>query len=259
MNPSRNQTNGPGGFHAGGLTGLATSLRAQYGATDDGFLLEIEPLSVVEAFRLWPEVAPEDASTVLVAIDDANDEVPPALRGQARFGVVPCERLDENAVIVPADRLARMAIVTPADALVAVAIDGPVEPADAEAIRRSIRTGGGVLAVEVRALLAATAIGERALRIETRDKHLAAAFVADGIRRYVANLLHRWPVDIAIPEPRLVLSALERTGHLSIRAIETEIYPTSIDIGLGTHADGAAQPAQTSLIFDICSGTWHGE
>ncbi len=257
MNPARippDDAARAGGAH---LRGLSTSLRARFAAIEGGFLLEIEPLSTVEAFSLWPTLVPARSSSLLIAIDE-GDDAPPALTA-SRFAAGYGERLDDTAVVVPAAQLADLAVVTPADTLVAVAIDGPIEPADARALRRSTRAGRSPLSTEVRAVLAATAIGERALRIETREPRVAAAFLGEALRGYVASILHRWPSEIGRPDPGLVLTVLERTGYVSVRAIETEVYPTSIDVGLGTHADGAARPAQTSLIYDVCSATWHGE
>jgi hypothetical protein len=52
---------------------------------------------------------------------------------------------------------------------------------------------------------------------------------------------------------------LKGTGTLTVRPIETEIFSTSIDVGIGTNNDGTTKPADRSLIFDIPSNSWHDE
>ena len=42
-----------------------------------------------------------------------------------------------------------------------------------------------------------------------------------------------------------------------MKAIETEVFSTFVDVGIST--SGAAAPADSMMIYDIHSDTWHGE
>jgi hypothetical protein len=59
------------------------------------------------------------------------------------------------------------------------------------------------------------------------------------------------------PDLGLVDSILHRTGYLSIRPIETEVFSTFVDVGVST--SGCNEPADSLMIYDIHSDTWHGE
>ena len=63
--------------------------------------------------------------------------------------------------------------------------------------------------------------------------------------------------NIAPPDLGLVDSILHRTGTISIRPIETEVFSTFMDIGISTI--GPATQADYTLIYDIFSDSWHGD
>ena len=126
-------------------------------------------------------------------------------------------------------------------------------------MRRAAETGRSPLEGDLRVSFAIRSIGDRAVRLEMRDRSGPIAIVAEALRDYLAAL-SGWDRDtIGRPDLELVDHLLDRTGHLSVRPIETDVYPTSIDIGIGTDGSGAVRPADTSLVYDVHARTWHGE
>jgi hypothetical protein len=141
---------------------------------------------------------------------------------------------------------------------VAVLVEGPVEPADAAAIGRALGAGYGALDGDLRAVASARVRNDRTTVIEARDAEDAVRFLAAMLRRYVATVTKHTVENVAMPDEGLLLHALERTGRITIRPIETEMYATFIDIGISTSEDIDGAPADTSLIYDRVSNTWHG-
>ena len=84
----------------------------------------------------------------------------------------------------------------------------------------------------------------------------ALVFIAERLRRYVADVRRVSPRLVRRPDSGLVDRLLDRSGFMRLRPIETEVHSTAIDIGIGTNAD-ALDAADTSIIYDLCSGTWH--
>ena len=99
----------------------------------------------------------------------------------------------------------------------------------------------------------------RAVHVDARTRDQSARFVAESFRQYLAAVRLQPSGKVNAPEVPLIESLLDRTGRIAVRPIETEIYSTSIDVGVSTESSGATVPANTSLIYDVHSGTWHGD
>ena len=99
--------------------------------------------------------------------------------------------------------------------------------------------------------------GDRRLHLESRDELHALRIVAESFRHYVAALRQRPIKTIAAPESWMMQRLLATDGIISVRPVETEVFSTSIDIGIcTTDRDG---PANCSLIYDVPANSWHDE
>lgn len=236
-----------------GIAGLLSPLRATFESSDTGFLLAVEPMRSVDLADPWAHLADAapDMTTILIPVDDAagplptlNEQIAPVDLGRGAHAVTPT--------------WFSAAVGRHALDHVAVLVEGPVEPADAAAIGRSLEAGYGALEGDLRAIASARVQNDRTTVIETREAEDAVRFFGATLRRYVAAVMKRAVEDVALPDEGLLLKVLERTGHVTIRPLETEMYATFIDIGMSTACDVEAGPADTSLIYDRVSNTWHG-
>ena len=176
-----------------------------------------------------------------------------------RLGIPIIEQFGDNLLLLSHDSLRELLALTDPDGLVAVLVEGVIEARDAAAIGRALETGETALKSECRAIAAMLIVKDRAVTIETRTRDQAAGFVAHNFRHYLSALRDRPADDFASPEVPLIENLLLRTGRLSVKPIETEVYSTSIDVGISTSSNGEVRPADDSLIYDIISNTWHGD
>ncbi len=246
------------------LAGLLSTMRAELKDTDFGYSLEIEPMRAINALRPWKRLADrhDTEAAILWAPAPAGngDSGTNSLAALARRLDVPViEQFNEHQLLLDHEALRDILALTDSDGLVAVLVDGPIEPADAEAIDLALRAGETPLKADCRAVAAMRIVKDRAVAIETRTRRQAAVFVADNFRQYLAALRDRPADDFSSPETSLIEDLLLRTGRLAVRPIETEVYSTSIDVGVSTISNGEIRPADGSLIYDITSDTWHGE
>jgi hypothetical protein len=77
------------------------------------------------------------------------------------------------------------------------------------------------------------------------------------LRHHAADALRRRPRDIAAPELDVTAALLGRDG-LSLRGLETQVYPGFLDIGIAG-VSREASPASQSVIYDRVTGAWHTE
>ncbi|MDY7107396.1 MAG: hypothetical protein SYC29_02050, partial [Planctomycetota bacterium] len=253
--------------HARGrsLAALLSPMRATLEKTDQGLALQLEPMRAADAVRPWSQLQfNTDAHTLVLRPSAQRDGSPDAadgsladLAGQLDLPLVGV--LDAEQLVLDLKGLRELTEATALDGLVLVMIDGPIEASDGAAIARALRAGRSPLESELRAVAALEVRHDRGVRLEVRDLDHAAAFVAENFRHYLAALRDR-PVDhFAAPEPTLIGRLLDRTGRMTVRPIETEVYSASIDVGVSTSSNGELRPADGSLIYDIPSNTWHGD
>ena len=140
----------------------------------------------------------------------------------------------------------------------AVCVDGPIEEADAKAIEDALVSGGNLLEADIRT--AASVLSHSGLvEIQSRDKHPLLAVVAEMIRSYVSQIVSCHPMELPLPDPDLINRLMSATGRLAIRPLETDVYPDFVDLGVVLQEDEEAGPANTSVVFDLCSRTWHSD
>lgn len=144
--------------------------------------------------------------------------------------------------------------------VVAVRIDGPVEESDATAIFDALAAGQSPLDVELRAeAVMEVRCGNRVM-VTSRNEEDILRFVADSLRHYLASVRNVAAATLAAPDLGLVHALLDRSGQITVRPLETEVYSTAIDVGVSTgDQHGGMRPADQSLIYDIHSDTWHGD
>ena len=247
------------------LAALLSPMRATLSKTACGFALQLEPMRAVDALDPWGRLLPSAAARTLVirrtsGRGSAGDDDHLSLAALAdRLGLPIADRLDEEQLVLDTAALRELAAVTALDGLLVVLIEGPIERGDGLAISRAVRAGRSPLEGDLRAIAALEVRHDRAVMFETRDIDQAAAFVAENFRHYLAALQGRPVERIAAPELALVERMLDRTGRMTVRPIETEVYSASIDVGISTSSNGELRPADGSLIYDIPSNSWHGD
>ena len=97
------------------------------------------------------------------------------------------------------------------------------------------------------------------LQLDSRDETDALRTVAESFRHYIA-FQRRMPVSaIAPPESWQMRRLLDLEGEIYVRPIETEVFSTSIDVGVCAEPGGPTRPADRSLIYDVLTDTWHDE
>jgi len=239
-----------------GLAGLLAPMRAELTPTGPGFALEVEPMRAVDAFRPWCRLAEPPMEAVLMADETDGESLADVAE---RLGVPLIARFDANVLVLDPLACAGLIARHPMTGFAAVLVDGPVERHDAAAIASAISANGAALGSELRAIAAVTVPPDRTVRIETRSRRVAAMFLAENFRQYLAAATGRPAAELAAPEAALVEGLLDRTGRLAVRPIETELYSTWIDVGVNTETSGETRPADASLIYDLPSRSWHGE
>jgi hypothetical protein len=233
-----------------GLAALLAPLRAAVEPTEFGATLALEPMHAVDALRPWQRLDPDHRCTVLV-IGEVGVMPGPVIPVLDRFAP-DCVAMDDLS-------FGELVTTRGMNGLCAVLVDGPLDAGDAAAIGGAVRRGASPLPADLRAVAALRVTGDRTVHVDLRTPAQAVPFVAENLRLYLAALSRRRWDDIALPEDRLVEELLARTGSLSVRPIETEVYSTFVDVGVGTGRGGEPTPADAALIYDVPGNGWHGE
>lgn len=262
------------------LTSMLVAMQARQETTSSGFALRLTPLRFADAMRRWADLETLQKSvTLLIDHHPRNSRNPrnfrqsrnprnpqnsrlnaSSLADLARTKGIAIEEVFSESMILLDDEALNLFVRAglPTN-LCAVRIEGLVEYTDARAIEQAIGTGRSPLEVELRASAFLTMESPRCLYFETRESEQVAMLVGEALRHYVAALRNRPVENIMPPQNWQVSRLLEIQGTISIRPIETEVYSTSIDIGICVKAGELLGPANCSLIFDVFSNTWHDE
>lgn len=239
-----------------GLAAMLDPMRGRMADASYGVTLVLEPLRPWDAVDAWRSLASDESITTLIIL-------PPLGRNAAANASVPvvaAEFNDRHRVADTIDGRAGVRTEHLEQGGWLVAIEGPIEPADAVAIERAVDLGQSPLDAEVRAIAAIRVTEGRVLEAHARHREIAERFIAQAFRRYLANLRGGAVARIASPEPGLIARLTDRRDEFLVRPIETEVYSTSVDIGITHHDDaGTVLPADLSLIYDVYSNTWHGD
>jgi hypothetical protein len=246
------------------LAGLLAPMRARLDQTASGYALTVEPMRAVDALKPFLQLAPTEFGLTLLCgeVDQAagstrDDRSVASIARQHGINVV--EQFTERSVLVDEQALRALASRAQLDGLTAILIDGPVEQSDVDAIDAAVAQGGSALDAELRAVAAMHVLEDRVVTLETRESRDASRLAAENFRHYLAALRGRPSRQFAAPEAAIVERLLEYSGEIAVRPIETEIFSTSIDVGVSTQPEGDTHPADQSLIYDVYSNSWHGE
>ena len=136
-------------------------------------------------------------------------------------------------------------------------VHGSVELGDAKAIVHEVSQSGSPLTADFRMQSIVTSKDGKSVSAHVREYDDALTLAATAISQYASTLLC---VPVSSPDLGLVDSILHRTGYISIRPIETEVFSTFIDVGISTNnGSGIPEPADSMMIYDLHSDSWHGE
>jgi hypothetical protein len=131
-------------------------------------------------------------------------------------------------------------------------VNGPIEMGDANAIINSISSSSSPLSVECRMQSMIASTDQGGISAHVREQDDALALVAEAFRQYASNLLNS---SASAPDLGLMATLFEQGDEISVRPIETELFSTFIDIGIAS----PTKNAESALIYDIHSDTWHGD
>jgi hypothetical protein len=247
----------------GGVNGLAAMLRPMEAAlheTTTGSRLELSPMHAGDALRAL--VATERTELLISHVVQSawsGPTGPLELREVCRrLGIAVVAEIDGAVILRPAAAL-RLLGTVPTTAVTVTCVDGPVEARDARAILAAIDRGACPLEIELRANDVLRVRDDRVVDLAGRRRETLLSIIAEDFRLYVSALL-RDPDDVhGAPETWQIERLLDESGYLTVRPIESEIYSTSIDVGIGTVVSPTARPATRSLVYDRPSRTWHDE
>jgi hypothetical protein len=277
----------PGSAPSDGLpvAGLS-SMTAALTETDFGWSLDLSPMRAFDALRIWSKLTNRsDAGTLLFAVELAEQPGEPSTRsriskstGRAQsiseladhLGIEVIDQFGDDQLVLDDLALRELIGMTMTRRMTCVLVEGPIEARDVRAIVRASQTGQNPLGVEFRAVAAMTVHDDRRITIETRTRDQALRLVAENFRHYVAAVQDQ-PVDaFGSPDLWQLERLLGISGMLTVRPIETDVFSTSIDVGVSTTASNESapdeaglpldcRPADRSLIYDLPSHTWHDE
>jgi hypothetical protein len=131
---------------------------------------------------------------------------------------------------------------------------GPVEPGDRLAIGTAIERQDDPLDFELRAdLILRSQSG--GVRYICRSHETLLDIAALLLQQHAAQALSSAVANVPLPESGVVDAVLGDKG-LSLRSIETDVFPSFLDIGIADAVQEAA-PATRSVIFDRVTSAWH--
>jgi hypothetical protein len=131
-------------------------------------------------------------------------------------------------------------------------IQGAVEEGDANAIIREVSNAISPLCADFRMQSVVTSSDGESVCAHVREYDDALMLAATALGRYMSDLLGE---NVNDPDLGVMDTLLHKTGTLSIRPIETESFSSFVDVGVSTGQSN--EPADTAIIFDIHSNSWH--
>ncbi len=288
MNPSidnafsNGDSNQPSGFTAPGKS-LASSLspmQAKLTETDFGWMVKLSPIRAFDALRIWSPLTADGESedgqepfsllfdVSLAKRESTNRELCSPQAGGAlgrladHFGIATTGRFcyESGDQLIMHDMAQRELIgMLHTRRMRSVLVAGPIEQRDAHAIVKAIDADISPLLVEFRAIAAIEVMRDRLATLQTREKNHALMLVAENFRHYLSAVRTRPVQEFAAPTVSQVERLMSVTGSMTIRPIETDVFSTSIDVGISSSVQQQNVPADLSLIYDVPSNTWHDE
>jgi hypothetical protein len=203
---------------------------------------------------------PPLASTlVLGAADPADADATPLAAVAESAGIAAIDVPAPDRLVLDDFALARLLARRDADVAAMVRIEGPVEAADAEWIERGLASDVPPLSTELRTVRSIQVRPNRTLLVHVRHPRDAMRFVAETMRHFLAAVAGLPLEHVGPPDVGLLVPLYEPSGEMAVRPIETDVYSTSVDVGVATSPPESPRPADASLIYDLHGGSWHGE
>lgn len=244
------------------LIGFAP-LTAQLRSISDGVQLTLSPMRAIDLLPVWSRERGEAFRTLLLAARPARTPEGRGVTGSiarlVRQLQLDHSPIDADAVILGDAPLVRLLSQVEFDEMTLVRIEGPVEASDVYHIRRALSMDGSALEADLRATQAARIDRDEIVTFEARDPERAHALIAENFRHYVSATLNQPLGRTGVLESWQIRRLLDESGSLRARPIETQVYSTSVDIGISTQPTGNEGPANRSLIYDRPSASWHDE
>lgn len=131
-------------------------------------------------------------------------------------------------------------------------VHGSIEAGDAKAIVREVSTSLSPLCADFRMQSVVTSTEESGVSAHVREYDDALMLASTALARFMRDLLGE---NVNEPDLGVMDALLHKTGTISIKPIESEIFSTFVDIGISTSEGN--EPANTSAIYDIHSDSWH--
>jgi len=258
-----------------------SSMTAMLSETDYGWSLTLSPMRAFDALRIWPALtsAPDACSLLydvkLAEVSAGSGRASRLSRSGCagksiaeladHLGITVTERFSDDILVLDELALRELVGMTNTQHVKCALVEGPIERRDAEAIVRASACGSTPLASEFRAAAAITVDADRSVTLDTRTRQQAVRLISENFRHYLAAIRDRPFDEFNSPECWQLDRLLGVSGSLTVRPIETDVYSTSVDVGISTAALGGGtgasepEPADTSLIYDLPSQTWHDE
>lgn len=253
-----------------------TDPETDFGSGAPRWSLHLSPMRLIDAMPVWcasagadrgAEALNEHAATVVLNPQYAGRLAPSSLAAlcaeacsaiDGRSGEPEWTKVGDDCVIASDEALMRLVLDGRLIGATMVRVEGLVELADAKAIREAIRGGRPAWQADFRVVSVLEMADDRALALVTSEQPLALLLVGENLRQYLAAVLDEDVDTIGWLLPGQVSDLLAASGSLLVRAIETDVFSTFVDVGVCTSADEDV-PAARAMIYDLPSASWHSE
>lgn len=241
------------------LANQIAPIQLQLTGSEDGelFALDVTSTPISPVFDLWPCLTRDATSRTLIIDLQASDSV---LRNEAQWTTDELNWSSSPVAVLDDAALRRsIGILGSRNDVLALRLSGPVEACDVAAIVTAAKIDCSILSADLRLEQAVRLQGDGVTRIESREKPGLLAMAGRLFQVHLSRVRQQPWSDFGMPGPWQIEHLLMRTGVISIRPIETEVYSSFVDVGVSTEELPGTGPAGTSLIYDLISGTWHDE
>lgn len=244
-------------------------LRAFLHETDFGWSLWLSPMTAVDALSVFSTIGVAGAtSNLLMAAGQsswtkatrATGDQPMTMGAIAeRLGIKPIDQFGHDDLVLDNASLVELLSAVEIPSLRLVRIEGPLETADAIWIEKAIAAGQSPLLAEVRAVAALDVRDDGSVTLHVRRQRDALALLAEQFGQYLSAVLNQPSEKLGRPELWQLERVMSLTGKAEVRPVETQVFSTSVDVGISTRSGEDAGPADRSFIYDRPSETWHDE
>ncbi len=131
-------------------------------------------------------------------------------------------------------------------------VHGPIEAGDAKAIVREVSSSLSPLCADFRMQSVVTSTENLGVSAHVREYDDALMLASTAMARFMSDLVGE---NVNEPDLGVMDALLYKTGSISLKPIESEIFASFVDVGISTSEGN--EPADTSAVYDIHSDSWH--